>query len=99
MNRVYESRLSIHSGLMTMGRRGRSRAREVVVIAQRRSSGFSPMVPLGGRTVEMTTRQRSTEVAGGAQMGRWLWARGGDIGVGVGAVDNGGGLISLFIGP
>jgi hypothetical protein len=35
MNRVYESRLSIHSGLMTMGRHGRSRAREVVVIPQR----------------------------------------------------------------
>jgi hypothetical protein len=84
---------------MTMGRRGRSRAREFVVIAQRRSSGFSPMVSLGGGTVEMATRRRSTEATGGAPMGRWLRARGGDIGVGVGVVDNGSALVSPFIGP
>jgi hypothetical protein len=78
MYRVYGSRdhgwLSVHGGLMTMGRRGRSRAREFVVIAQRRSSGFSPMVSLGGGTVEMATRRRSTEATGGAPMGRWLRA-------------------------
>jgi hypothetical protein len=50
MDQVYGSRghgwLSVHGGLMSMGRRCRSRAREVVVIAQRererRSLGFSP---------------------------------------------------------
>jgi hypothetical protein len=39
MDRVYESRdhswLSVHGELMTMGRHGRSEAREVIVIAQR----------------------------------------------------------------
>jgi hypothetical protein len=39
MNRVYGSQdhgwLSVHGGLMTMGRRDSSRAQEVVVIAQR----------------------------------------------------------------
>jgi hypothetical protein len=68
MCRVYGSRdhgwLSVHGGLTTMGRPGRSRAWEVIVIAQRdrereererRSSGFSPMTPLGGRAAEMTT--------------------------------------------
>jgi hypothetical protein len=40
---------------------------------------FSPMVPLGGRAAEMVTQRRSTEAAGGALMGRWFWARGGEI--------------------
>jgi hypothetical protein len=43
MNRVYGSRnhdwLSVHGGLVTIGRRGRSRAQEVVVIAQRERGG------------------------------------------------------------
>jgi hypothetical protein len=65
---------------------------------ERRSSGFSPMTPLGGRAVEMATRRRSTEVVGGAPMERWFWARGGEIGAGVGAVDNGSALIAPFIG-
>jgi hypothetical protein len=85
MDRVYGSRdhgwLSVHCGLTAMGRRDRSGAREVIVIAQRererrrrrrKSSEFSPMVSLGGRAVEMVTRQRSTKVAGGAPMGRWF---------------------------
>jgi hypothetical protein len=37
---------------------------------ERRSSGFSLMTPLGGGTVEMTTRQRSMEATGGASIGR-----------------------------
>jgi hypothetical protein len=73
-----------------MGQRGRNGPWEVVVIArrERRSSGFSPMTPLGGRATEMATRQCSSEAAGGASMGRWFWARGGEIGTGLGAVDN-----------
>jgi hypothetical protein len=65
--------LSVHGGLTTMGWCGRFRAREVVVIArrERKSSGFSPMAPLGGGVVEM--------VVGGAPMGRRFWARGGEI--------------------
>jgi hypothetical protein len=43
MDRVYESRdhswLSVHGELMTMGRHGRSGAREVIVIAQRERGG------------------------------------------------------------
>jgi hypothetical protein len=78
MDRVYASRdhdwLSVHGGLATMGRRGRSGAREVVVIARRKrerwSLGFSPMAPLGGGAVEIATRWRSAEAAGGAPMGR-----------------------------
>jgi hypothetical protein len=100
MDRVYGSRdhdwLSIHGGLMTMGRCSRSGARVVVVVAQRererRSSGFSPMAPLGGGAAEMITRQRSTEAASGAPMGRWFRVRRGEIGVRVGAMDNGGAL-------
>jgi hypothetical protein len=45
----------------------------------------------------MVTRQRSKEVAGGAPMGRLFRARGGEIGVGVSAVDNGGVLVMPFI--
>jgi hypothetical protein len=63
MGRVYGSRdhgwLSVHGGLTTMGRPGRSGAWEVIVIARRErersSSGFSLMTPLGGRAAEMTT--------------------------------------------
>jgi hypothetical protein len=61
MDRVYESRyhgwLSVHGGLATMGQRGRSGAREVVVIARRKrermSLGFSPMTLLRGGTVKI----------------------------------------------
>jgi hypothetical protein len=87
IDRFYGSRdhgwLSIHGGLVTMGRRDCSGAREVIVIAQRerererrrrKLSEFSPMVPLRGGAVEMATRQRSTEVAGGALMERWFQA-------------------------
>jgi hypothetical protein len=40
----------------------------------------------------MITRQRSTEAASGAPMGRWFRVRRGEIGVRVGAMDNGGAL-------
>jgi hypothetical protein len=61
MDWVFGSRdhgwLPVHDGLGTMERRGRSRAREVVVKArrerERRSSGFSLMTPLEGEAVEM----------------------------------------------
>jgi hypothetical protein len=61
-----------------MGRRDRSRAWEIIVIAQRerererrrKSSEFSPIASLGGGAVEMVTRQCSIEVVGGAPMGR-----------------------------
>jgi hypothetical protein len=106
MDQVYGSRdhdwLSVRGGLTTMGWRGRSGPREIVVISRRkreRSSGFSPMAPLGSGAVEMATRRRSAEAAGGAPMGRWFRARGGEIGVRVGAVDNGGALVTSFIGP
>jgi hypothetical protein len=65
MDWIYGSRdhgwLSVHGGLVTMGRRGplglggrrdcleRERERE------RRSSKFSPMAPLGGGATEMAT--------------------------------------------
>jgi hypothetical protein len=59
-----------------MGRCGRSRAWEVIVIAQRErererrmSSRFPPMASLGGVAAEMATRRRSTEPVGGASMG------------------------------
>jgi hypothetical protein len=64
MDGVYGSRehvwLSVHGGLVTMGKHGRSKAWEVVVTAQRerererRSSGFS------------------TVAVSGAPMGRWF---------------------------
>jgi hypothetical protein len=37
-----------------------------------RSSGFSPVTPLGGRAVKMTTRRCSTESTNDALMGRWF---------------------------
>jgi hypothetical protein len=61
MDQVYRSRghnwLSVHGGHATIGRCGRSRAREVVVIArrERRSSGFSPMAPLGDEVAELAS--------------------------------------------
>jgi hypothetical protein len=48
---------------------------------ERRSSGFSPMAPLGGRAAEMA---------------RWFRARGGEIRVEVGAVDHGGALGAFY---
>jgi hypothetical protein len=72
------------------------------VIAQRererRSSGFSPMAPLGGGAAEMVGRWCSIEAADGALMGRWFWARGEEIGARVGVMEN----VELsmpFIGP
>jgi hypothetical protein len=46
----------------------------------------------------MATCRRSIEAAGGAPMERWFRARGGDNEARVGAVDNGGALITPFIG-
>jgi hypothetical protein len=63
-----------------------------------RSLGFLPMTSLGGEAVEMATRWRSTEAVGGAPIGRWFRVQGGEIGAGVGALDNGGALIASFIG-
>jgi hypothetical protein len=104
MDRVYGSRghdwLLVHGGLTTLGRPGRSGAQEVVAIARREREevvGFSPMMSLRGVVAEMATRRRSTETACGAPMGSWFQARGG-IGAGVGAVDNVGALVTLFIG-
>jgi hypothetical protein len=45
----------------------------------------------------MATRRRSTEVVNGAPMGRWFRAR-GEIGAGVGVVENEGALVAPFIG-
>jgi hypothetical protein len=58
--------------------------------------GLTPMAPLGSRAVEMVKQRCSTKVAGGATMARWFRARGGEIGTGVGAVDNGGTLVVPF---
>jgi hypothetical protein len=63
------------------------------------SSGFSPMTPLRDRATEMATRRLSTEAPDGAPMEIWFWARGGEIGARVGAVDNGGAIVTLFIWP
>jgi hypothetical protein len=46
----------------------------------------------------MATRQCSIEAAGDASMGRWFWVRGGEIGPGMSAVDNGGAFVASFIG-
>jgi hypothetical protein len=90
-----------------MGSRDRSETREVrgrhdsthtQRERERSSLGFSPIVPLGGRVAETATRRCSIEAASGAPMGRWFRARGGEIGAGVDAVDNGGALIAPFIG-
>jgi hypothetical protein len=107
MDRVYGSRdhgwLSVHGGLVTMGQHGRSEAQEVIVIAQRerererRSSGFSSTAPLGDGAAEITTQRRSTEAVDGALTGRWFRVRGGEIGAGVGVVDNGGALVAPLI--
>jgi hypothetical protein len=86
---------------VTMGQREHFGAQEFIVIAQRererRSSGFSQMAPLGGRAAVMATRWCTTNAVGGASMGRWFWARGGEIGAVVGAVDNGAALVAPFI--
>jgi hypothetical protein len=47
----------------------------------------------------MVIRRCSTEAAGVALMGRWFRACGGEIGIGVGVVDNGGALVATFISP
>jgi hypothetical protein len=77
MDHAYGSRyhgwLLIHGRLVTMGWRSCSVAQEVFVIARREGEevvGFSPMAQLGCGTAEMATRWRSTEVSGGAPMGR-----------------------------
>jgi hypothetical protein len=44
----------------------------------------------------MTTQRRSIEAVGGAMMGRWFRARGGEIRAGVDAIDNGGALVTPF---
>jgi hypothetical protein len=63
----------------------------------RRSSWFSPMMSaLGGEATEMATQRRSIEAVGGAMMGRWFRARGGEIRAGVDAIDNGGALVTPF---
>jgi hypothetical protein len=80
MNQVYKSQdhgwLLVHGGLTTMRQRGRYRARKVIVTTQRErergSSGFSPMMPLGGGAAEMATRRPSSEAAGDALMWRWF---------------------------
>jgi hypothetical protein len=56
------------------------------------------MAALGGEAAEMATQQCSTEAVVRALIWRWLRVRGGEIGTGVGAVDNGGALIVPFIG-
>jgi hypothetical protein len=38
---------------------------------ERRSSGFSPIAPLGGGAVKIVTQRRSTKAADGSPMGRW----------------------------
>jgi hypothetical protein len=65
---------------------------------EKRSCGFSPIAPLRAGAVEMATRRCSTEAVDGASMGRWFWARRGEIGAGVGAMDNRGALVMTFIG-
>jgi hypothetical protein len=57
-----------------------------------RSSGFSPMVPLGGKAMEMATQRRSIEAVSDAPMVTWFRARGGEIGAVMSAVDNEGAL-------
>jgi hypothetical protein len=66
---------------------------------ERRSSGFSPMARLGGGAAKMATQRHSTEAASGGLMGRWILARGREIGPGVSVVDNEGALIAPFKGP
>jgi hypothetical protein len=56
------------------------------------------MTQLRGRVVEMVTQRRSTKAVSDVLMGRWFWVRGGEIGAGMGAVDNGGALVTPFIG-
>jgi hypothetical protein len=58
--------------------------------------GLTPMAPLGSRAVEMVKQRCSTKAADGATMARWFRVRGGEIGTGVGAVDNGGTLVVPF---
>jgi hypothetical protein len=46
----------------------------------------------------MTTRRHSIEAVGGAPLGRSFRVPGGEIGAGLGVVDNGDALITPFIG-
>jgi hypothetical protein len=57
------------------------------------------MARLGGGAAKMATQRRSTEAASGGLMGRWILARGREIGPGVSVVDNEGALIAPFKGP
>jgi hypothetical protein len=95
MDQVYGSQdhdwLSVHGRLVTMGRRGRSRAWDVI--------GVLAMAPLRGGAMEMATGLCSIEVTSGASMGRWFEARGGEIGARVDAVNIGGALVAHLIGP
>jgi hypothetical protein len=81
--------------LWGLGGRRDSSKRERERERERRSSGLSPMMPLGDRATEMSTRRRSTEATGGSPMGRWFRTRGGEIGARVGVVDNG--VLSLHL--
>jgi hypothetical protein len=77
IDQVYGSRdhcwLSVYGGLVTMGRCSCSGAQKVIVTAwrERRSSGFSPIAPLGGGAMKIVTQRRSTKAADGSPMGRW----------------------------
>jgi hypothetical protein len=79
IDQVYGSRdhgwLSVHGGLVTMGRCGCSGAQKVIVTTwrerERRSSGFSPIAPLGGGAVKIVTQRCSTKATDGSPMGRW----------------------------
>jgi hypothetical protein len=102
MYRVYESRdhgwLSIHDGLVTMGRCSCSRVWEVVVIARREREREEEEEVIGV-LINSTTRRISVEAAVGALIGRWFQARRREIGARVGAVDNGCVLSMPFIRP
>jgi hypothetical protein len=92
----------VHGRLAIMEWRGRSKAGEVIVIAQRererererRSTGLSPMAPLGdGHTTTLNTDDwwcSDGEIVLGTRMRDWSR---------VGALDNGSALVAPFMGP
>jgi hypothetical protein len=51
------------------------------------------MASLGSRAAEIVKQRCSTEATGGATMERWFRVCGGEIGTGMGAMDNGGALV------